>query len=176
MSRNNLDITPYFVTKCQSHPEVATIGWLTSVAGKSVIFLDMKRWGWRIAIGLGIVWAAPWTLLGCLLGLLGLVSGGSWSLQGRVLEFEGRFLAWLLARAPVIGGASAMTLGHTVIARGKSELERTRAHEFVHVQQYERWGPFFIPAYLMSSCWVWARGRHPYWDNPFEREAYERAP
>jgi hypothetical protein len=29
-----------------------------------------------------------------------------------------------------------------------------------------------VPAYLGCSAWLWLRGRHPYWDNPFEREAY----
>ncbi|QDU31455.1 hypothetical protein ETAA8_66130 [Anatilimnocola aggregata] len=134
----------------------------------------MKQLGWRILIALAIVWAAPWSLVGVSLGLLSLASGGSCRLRGRVLEFEGRFLAWLLNRAPVIGGAAAMTLGHTVIACGQSDLDRTRAHEFIHVQQYERWGLFFIPAYLLSSLWLWLRGKHPYWDNPFEREAYEK--
>jgi hypothetical protein len=136
----------------------------------------MTRFLHGILIALAIVWAAPWTLLGCVLGLLSLAGGGSCQLHGRVLEFEGRFLAWLLSRAPVIGGAAAMTLGHTVIARSQFDLDRTRAHEFVHVQQYERWGPLFIPAYLLSSLWLWSRGKHPYWDNPFEKEAYEQAP
>jgi hypothetical protein len=135
-----------------------------------------SRIGWGILIALGIVWASPWTLVGVLLGIVNLAAGGTCRLRGRVLEFEGRFLSWLLSRAPVIGGAAAMTLGHTVIARGQGDLDRTRAHEFVHVQQYERWGLLFIPAYLLSSLWMWCRGKHPYWDNPFEREAYAKAP
>lgn len=129
-----------------------------------------------VLVGLAVVWASPWSACGCLLGGLCLLGGGTCRLRGRVLEFEGRLLAWLLSRAPVIGGAAAMTLGHTVIARNQADLDRTRDHEFVHVQQYERWGPLFVPAYLLSSMWLWLRGRHPYWDNPFEREAYERAP
>lgn len=121
---------------------------------------------------LWLLWALPWTLLGIGLGLAGLLSGGSMQRVGRVLEFHGGVLAWLLAKAPVIAGASAMTLGHTVLARTQADLERTRAHELVHVAQYERWGLLFIPAYLGCSAWLWLRGRHPYWDNPFEREAY----
>ncbi len=136
----------------------------------------MTKFLWAIAIALAILWASPCSLVGLTLGLINIASGGTIQLRGRVLEFEGRLLAWLLSRAPVIGGASAMTLGHTVIARSRADLERTRAHEFVHVQQYERWGPVFIPAYLFWSVWLWSRGKHPYWDNPFDREAYERAP
>jgi hypothetical protein len=54
-------------------------------------------------------------------------------------------------------------------------LDETRAHERVHVAQCERWGPLFVPAYLAAGAWAWARGRHPYFDNPFEREAFAAA-
>ena len=30
-------------------------------------------------------------------------------------------------------------------------LNETRAHERVHVRQYEHWGPLFIPAYLGAA-------------------------
>ena len=66
-----------------------------------------------------------------------------------------------------------MTLGHVVWGRDQACLDDTRDHERVHVHQYERWGPLFIPAYLLSSLYMKLRGRHPYWDNPFEREAFE---
>ena len=42
------------------------------------------------------------------------------------------------------------------------------------MRQYERWGPLFGPAYLLSSLVQLARGRRPYWDNHFEREAYAK--
>lgn len=126
----------------------------------------------RMLIALAVLWASPWSLLGITLGLVGLLSGGSARRVGRVLEFHGGWLSWLLKRAPIAGGASAMTLGHTVLARTAGDLVRTRDHERVHVAQYERWGLAFVPAYLGWSAWLWLRGRHPYWDNPFEREAY----
>ena len=65
-----------------------------------------------------------------------------------------------------------MTLGHVIIGVAGPTLESIRPHEWVHVRQYEFWGPLFIPAYLLSSGWLWIAGRHPYWDNPFEVEAY----
>lgn len=68
-------------------------------------------------------------------------------------------------------GADAMTLGHVVIGRDAMALEGTRAHERVHVRQYERWGPFFVPAYFLAGAWALLRGGHPYFDNRFEREA-----
>jgi hypothetical protein len=51
-------------------------------------------------------------------------------------------------------------------------LDYSRRHELVHVAQYERWGPLFVPAYLACSAWMWLIGRDPYLDNPFEEEAY----
>ena len=122
-----------------------------------------------------IAWASPWTLLGLLGGLVGLLTGGRAQRTGCVIEFYGGFIVSLLKRAPVIGGASAITFGHTVLARTLADLDATRAHEAVHVAQYERWGPLFIPAYLGCSVWLWLRGKHPYWDNPFEQEAYGKS-
>ena len=33
-------------------------------------------------------------------------------------------------------------------------LNSLRDHEQVHVAQYERWGVFFVPGYLLSSAWL----------------------
>ncbi len=74
------------------------------------------------------------------------------------------------------GEPIAMTLGHTVIGRTEAALDMTRAHELVHVKQYEHWGAFMIPAYLACSLWLWLVGRDPYRDNPFERQAFREAP
>lgn len=68
-----------------------------------------------------------------------------------------------------------MTLGHIVIGRDQQCLDSTRSHERVHVRQCERWGPMFIPAYLFFSLRLLIRGGDAYRDNPFEREAYDRA-
>jgi hypothetical protein len=66
-----------------------------------------------------------------------------------------------------------MTLGHIVVGLNTQALELTRSHERIHVRQCERWGPFFIPAYVAASIVQWIRGRRGYRDNPFEREAYD---
>ena len=90
-----------------------------------------------------------------------------------VLEAHGPALAWMLTHlVPLSGGATAMTFGHIVLARDAQSLDDTRAHERVHVRQCERWGPLFVPAYLIASLFAVLRGRHHYFDNPFEREAY----
>lgn len=67
-----------------------------------------------------------------------------------------------------------MTLGHTIIGQDRVALDVARDHEQVHVRQYERWGPLFLPAYLGCSLILWLRRRDPYRDNPFERAAYGR--
>ena len=76
---------------------------------------------------------------------------------------------------PMLGGASAMALGHVVLARSQECLDATRCHERVHVHQCERWGPFFVPAYLCAGLWAAIRGAHPYYTNPFEGEARRRS-
>jgi hypothetical protein len=116
------------------------------------------------------VWASPWTLLGALVGLAGLLTGGRARRRGPILEFHGGAVTWLLARFPV--RPMAMTLGHAVLGRSGAALDVAREHELVHVRQYERWGLFFIPAYLACSLYLWLRGRDAYRENPFEREAY----
>ncbi len=123
---------------------------------------------------LAILWASPWTLFGLANGALGLVSGGRVRRTGRVLEFWGGWVTLYLRVFPLISGASAVTFGHTVLARDLDALEACRRHELVHVRQYERWGPLFVPAYLL--CWLvlWARRKNPYLDNPFEREAFRK--
>lgn len=88
------------------------------------------------------------------------------------LELSGPGIDWLLRRAiPLEGGASAITLGHVVVARDERSMQRCRVHERAHVRQYERWGPLFLPAYFAAGAVVFLRGKHPYTDNPFEIEA-----
>ena len=120
------------------------------------------------------LWAAPASALGVILGAVGIAGGGRMSLHTGVLEVEGRLLAWGLTHLTWLkGGATAITFGHVVLARNAAALRMTRSHERVHVRQYERWGPLFIPLYLAASARALAQARDPYWDNPFEREARE---
>ena len=90
-----------------------------------------------------------------------------------VLELHGGLITHLLTHCTLLrGGASAMTLGHVVLGRDELLLDLTRRHERVHVRQCERWGPLFIPAYLLFSVVIFLRRGRPYEDNPFEREAF----
>lgn len=111
------------------------------------------------------LWAAPWSLVGTLLspffrrrvvvrGVL-LAEGAGWP----------RRLGW---------NYRAVTFGHTILS--VDELDpHAFEHELVHVRQYERWGPLFVPVYALASLLARLTGRHHYRDNPFEVSARELA-
>ena len=120
---------------------------------------------------LAILWASPYTLLGLLIGMAGLCTGGRARIRGRTIEFHGGGVQWLLQQFFFGEWAMAMTLGHVVLGLTDAALDVCHDHEMVHVRQYEIWGPFMGPAYLGCSLILWLVGRRPYRDNPFEREA-----
>ncbi|MEA2475841.1 MAG: hypothetical protein QOC87_40 [Actinomycetota bacterium] len=105
-----------------------------------------------------IVWASPASVLGLLLCLF----FDTRRVDNGILIAEG-------ARWPQRLGwhYSAITFGHVVLAVGHLD-EPTSSHERAHVRQYEAWGPFFLPAYVLASLATVVRGRHAYRDNPFE--------
>jgi hypothetical protein len=119
-----------------------------------------------------MAWASPYTLVGLLIGVTGLCTGGRARIRGRIVEFYGGAVTWLVRHLPTGEFTLAITLGHTVCGQTAESLDIARQHEMVHVRQFERWGPFMGPAYLLSSLVLLLIGRRPYYDNPFEREAY----
>ncbi len=119
------------------------------------------------------IWTAPNTLLGLVGGVVMLIGGARVRTVQGAIEFGGGAIGRMLAdRTPPIR-FRAMTLGHVILGASGSDLDAARGHEQVHVRQYERWGPFFLPAYLLSSAWQLVRGRRCYRDNYFERQAYD---
>lgn len=125
---------------------------------------------------LGWLWASPWTAVGLALGLATLVTGGGAQRRCGIAEFYGGASKWLLGRIQTPTQPVAITLGHVVLGATPAVLDRVREHELVHVRQYERWGPLFVPAYLLSSLAALLQGRDAYRDNAFEREAFAKAP
>jgi hypothetical protein len=118
------------------------------------------------------LWAGPTTLLGLVLAFA-LLRRGQAALIDGVIEAHSPLLRRALTHlTPLAGGADAITLGHVVIGRNAEALNATRAHERVHVRQYELWGPLFVPAYFVAGLSALARGRHPYFDNRFERQTH----
>ncbi|QJW84121.1 signal peptide prediction [Ramlibacter terrae] len=120
--------------------------------------------------------AGPYSAVGVLLGVLILLSGGTWRSWRGTLEFGGGGFGRLVSRMPQPLRFSAMTLGHVILGVDTAALADLRPHEHVHVRQYERWGPLFLPAYLLSSLVQLLRGRNPYRENHFERQAFALAP
>ncbi|WP_417393640.1 hypothetical protein [Gimesia sp.] len=127
----------------------------------------------RISFLLRVFWASPNTLLGLLIGGVGMCFGGRARIQGRVIEFYDGGTKWFIQRLPHGQFILALTLGHIILGQTDASLDISREHEMVHVRQYECWGPFFLPAYYLSSIYMWLIGRRFYRDNPFEREAYD---
>jgi hypothetical protein len=125
---------------------------------------------------LGYAWAfVPNTLVGLLFVPAVLLTGGRVRAERGVVELHGGFARFFLRRCLLIN-ASALTLGHVILGQDRACLDHARDHEHVHVRQYARWGPFFLPAYFVSSYLAWRRGDDFYLDNRFEREAYSQFP
>jgi hypothetical protein len=90
-----------------------------------------------------------------------------------VLEFSGGWIGSRLSHPASRFPFHAITFGHVILGTDAAALDAARDHEHVHVRQYETWGPFFLPAYVVSSAWQVLRGRRCYRDNWFERQAYD---
>lgn len=121
-----------------------------------------------------VLWASPYSAMGLAVGIAGLLSGGRGRYRDGALEFYGGATRWVVRHLPLGEFTAAMTLGHVIIGQTAEMLDACGEHERVHVRQFERWGPMMGPAYLLSSAWLWCRGRDAYRDNPFEIEAYSK--
>ena len=120
-------------------------------------------------------WASPNSAAGLLIGVAALALGAQARAISGNVEICGGLLGRAAARLPSQRHFAAITLGHVILAVSPEALAPLRAHEHVHVLQYERWGALFIPAYLLSSLWQLLRGRSAYSANYFERHAQARA-
>jgi hypothetical protein len=116
-------------------------------------------------------WALPNTLVGLLCVPAALLARGGVQVRDGVIEAHGPLISAMLQRVPITGGASAITFGHVVLACDRRALDVTRAHERVHVRQYETWGPAFIPVYLLAGLFALLGGTGAYTGNYFERQA-----
>ncbi len=143
-------------------PAVSSRSWSDAVRQSRALFV-MK-----------VIWASTWSVWGLGIGTIGLLTGGGVRRSGRILEFWGGFLPMFLKYFPFIAGSPVATFGHVVVGRCERHLDACRPHQLIHVQQYERWGPLFIPTYLGWWFVLWCCGKRPYYDNPFEREAFDR--
>jgi hypothetical protein len=136
---------------------------------------DLPIWWYAIKL-LKIIWASPYSLLGIIIGLIGIATGGRGRLRDGAIEFFGGATRQLVRRLPTGVFTAGFTLGHVILGQDEDGLQYAGQHERVHVRQFELWGPLMGPAYLLASAWMWCRGRDAYRDNPFEVEAYREAP
>ena len=120
-------------------------------------------------------WAAPATLVGLLVALPAFAAGARARVIDGVIEITGGSVKRLIAALPRRCRFCAITFGHLVVCIDECTMAAVRAHEHVHVRQYERFGALFFPLYIGSSIAQLLRGRDPYFDNRFEREAYALA-
>ena len=126
----------------------------------------MKRFA-----ALKYAWAGPVSIAAAPLVAAARLTGGRVRVTSGVLEAAGGILGPLLRRGVPGFPISAITLGHVVLAASERSLAETRAHERVHVRQYEAWGPLFPLVYVGASVAALVRGRGPYAGNVFETRA-----
>lgn len=116
----------------------------------------MRAWVWW----LGVLWTAPNTVLGLVLGLAGVPFGAR-------LRLQPRDLAWVFHHWPW-GPGGAITFGNVIVQTGASLDVRCATyahraglacepgvrlgdHERAHVLQYMVLGPLFLPLYLVCG-------------------------
>jgi hypothetical protein len=121
---------------------------------------------------MGYLWALPNTAAGMCFTPLALLSGGRVRVERGAVEIYGGLVQSFLVK--LCGGAGCMTLGHVILGQNIEKLDVARNHEHVHVEQYMRWGPLFLPMYALSSFLCWRCGKDVYMENRFEKEAYAR--
>ena len=134
----------------------------------STWFMKIMRYTVRM---LRYLWASPYSLVGLLLSLVAILFGATIRIHDGTVEVAGgRMHSWV-SRLPRFLRFSVITIGHIILGSSHNLLGFHRAHERVHVRQYERWGILFIPLYFASSLVQLLRGHDPYLANRFEREA-----
>jgi hypothetical protein len=98
----------------------------------------------RILLLLRVLWALPCSLVGALLGIVIVAVGGSARRVDHTIEVA---LAVEQPHTPAWARQirfSAITLGHVIVGQSHEALAVLRAHERVHVKQYELLGPLFF--------------------------------
>jgi hypothetical protein len=136
---------------------------------------DAEEDGVTVRRALGYAVALPVSAAAAAILPFVLATGGRVQARDGVLEAQGGVLGPLLRHGNPWFPIAAITLGHVVLSVDARSLETTRAHERVHVGQYERFGFLFPVLYLASSLRAIAAGGRAYRDNAFEKEACARS-
>jgi hypothetical protein len=120
---------------------------------------------------LKLLWALPYSMIGLTFAAILLLAGGKARWSAGALEVCFRQSSAQCSKRTRELSFRGIVFGHVILAVTAEELQMIGAHERIHVQQYERWGPLFFIAYGLSSLWQLLHGRSPYWDNHFEIQA-----
>lgn len=131
--------------------------------------------GVTIRRAVGYAAALPVSAVAAAMLPLVVATGGRVRLRAGVVEAAGGILGPLLRRGNPWFRIAAITLGHVVLAVDARALESTRAHERIHVGQYERFGALFPLLYFAASLGALWRGGSAHGDNRFEKEACARS-
>ncbi|HJU57746.1 MAG TPA: hypothetical protein VJ774_03325 [Actinomycetota bacterium] len=103
---------------------------------------------------LGFIWTMPNTVLGLVLGALTFQLPRA---HGGAFVFDRRPRG--VTRILRVMNRTAMTVGFVIVAAVPVE-GTLLAHERHHIRQYARWGPLFIPVYVMLAI-PYGYRRHP---------------
>lgn len=112
----------------------------------------------RLLLLAGMLWTAPNSLLGLLLGLAGLPFGARLRLDRRDLALQFIHWPWGPGGAMTLGNVIVLTAGHldgpchSYAHRAGWRQEpcmRIGDHERAHVYQYMLLGPLFLPLYFL---------------------------
>lgn len=122
-----------------------------------------------------LMWASPCSAVGLALTAVLLAAGAKARWSSGALEVTWRHSHARCGKRARRFPYRGIVFGHVILAVTREELITIGAHERVHVEQYERWGPLFFFAYGASSLWQFVNRRSPYWHNHFEVQARERS-
>ena len=116
---------------------------------------------------LGFLWCLPNTILGLLAGILSFaLPRGDW-----IIESNKGFI-WLLHKLGYEGISIGYTILYYPLPKFPHILYDDYLHELVHRQQQKVWGIFFFFAYIVAGFMAIWGGKHFYFDNYFEIQAY----
>lgn len=122
----------------------------------------------RLWLFIKIAWAAPTSLIGLLMALLG--AKPYRVIRGQVWQWRSSWglWAWLNGKNFI-----ATTLGNiSIVSPDWIDNETTQKHEAIHTAQAYILGPLFLPFYAICSLVTKMNGGDLYWDNALEDYAY----
>jgi len=103
------------------------------------------------------------------------LAGSFYRILSYLWPFPNTLLGLAIGMLPFLGDRHFAfrrgTLGHFILAVDQGSFNDSFEHEWVHVRRYVWFGPFFVPAYLLSNAWNWFAGKDYYLDNSFEKQA-----